>query len=86
MIPKAGEFYRHFKGGLYEVIGVATEEDCGYLYVFYKGADDKLWCRTIYNWRMIVTLKREDGTTSRVPRFERVEKMEEAESEQPVGS
>jgi hypothetical protein len=40
-----GQIYRHYKGGIYNVVGMAkhteTEEDL----VVYEGTDGKLWCR-----------------------------------------
>ena len=41
---KAG-WYRHFKGGEYQVIGVATQTETKELLVVYLDAEGQLWAR-----------------------------------------
>lgn len=38
--------YRHFKGGLYEVIGVATDTETEDPVVVYRSGDGRLWVRS----------------------------------------
>lgn len=37
--------YRHFKGSIYEVVGVALHSETKEPLVVYKGVDDQLWVR-----------------------------------------
>lgn len=46
MKVKAG-LYKHFKGGIYEVLGTSKHTETGEELVLYKGADDQLWSRPI---------------------------------------
>ncbi len=48
--PAAGETWRHYKGGLYEVVTLATDEESGLPVVVYRGADGKVWCRPLRVW------------------------------------
>ena len=61
--------YRHFKGNLYEVIGVARHSETEELLVVYRClyGDHSLWVRPLAMFRETVTV---DGRE--VPRFERV--------------
>lgn len=44
-------FYRHFKGGIYEVIGVASNTDSVTPMVVYKDIQEKkLWVRALSSW------------------------------------
>ena len=61
--------YRHFKGGEYEVVGVARHSETDDRYVVYRplyGAAD-LWVRPLAMFAETVT---HDGQA--VPRFERI--------------
>jgi hypothetical protein len=40
-----GGTYRHFKGGLYEVVGVARHSETEELLVLYKNSQGDLWVR-----------------------------------------
>ena len=44
---KAGEYYRHFKGGLYHVTGIARDADTEKPVVVYQAlyGDEELWVR-----------------------------------------
>lgn len=37
--------YRHYKGGVYEVLGCATHTETGEVLVVYTDEHSKLWCR-----------------------------------------
>jgi hypothetical protein len=61
--------YRHFKGGLYDVIGVATDAETGEDAVIYRGTLDDigaLWSRPLAMFQEAVEV---EGRT--VPRFTR---------------
>ncbi len=66
---KAGQLYRHYKGGSYEVVTLALKEDTLEFLVIYKSLDrgGTIWARTWSNWNEEV----EVGGRS-VPRFTRV--------------
>lgn len=56
--------YRHFKGGEYEVIGIAYHSETGEEMVVYKAlyGDGKTWVRPASMWNETVE---RDGKTSR---------------------
>lgn len=54
--PVPGELWRHFKGGTYRVVAVATEEDTGRALVVYESvADGTTWARALGRWMGWVT-------------------------------
>ena len=59
--------YRHFKGGMYQVVGVATNSETGEYMVVYRAlyGEKGLWVRPVSMWNE--TLEK-DGKT--VKRFE----------------
>ena len=59
--------YRHFKGNVYEVLGVASHSETGEEYVVYKAlyGEQKLWIRPKM---MFIEKIERDGVA--VPRFE----------------
>ena len=63
--PQCG-FYRHFKGGCYEVIGIAKHSETLEEMVVYRACYDEgtLWVRPIAMWNEEV-----DVLGERVPRF-----------------
>jgi hypothetical protein len=62
--PKAGERYRHYKGGEYEVVCSSIKEDTLEALVTYRSlARGTVWTRTLANWSEMV-----EG----VPRFARL--------------
>lgn len=64
-------FYRHYKGKLYEVVGVAAHTETLEPLVVYKPlyeSDVKLWVRP---YEMFINLIQIDGNT--IPRFEKVD-------------
>ena len=62
--------YRHFKGGMYEVIGIAKHSETLEALVVYRAlyGDNELWVRPASMWNETVT---RDGKT--VPRFTYIE-------------
>ena len=51
--------YRHFKGGLYEVVGVGKHSETLEELVAYKHfGEDKLWFRPISMWNELVDGKK----------------------------
>ncbi|MFA6005729.1 MAG: DUF1653 domain-containing protein [Patescibacteria group bacterium] len=63
-------FYKHFKGGLYEVVGTAKHSETLEEYVVYKHMDDgSLWIRPAAMF--LETIVR-DG--KKIKRFEKVSK------------
>ncbi|WP_374315903.1 DUF1653 domain-containing protein [Microbacterium sp.] len=69
MIPEPGT-YRHFKGGLYEVVGVARHSETEEQLVVYRplSGDSGLWVRPLAMWNEPVE---RDGYAG--PRFVRVD-------------
>ncbi|GAA0348138.1 hypothetical protein GCM10008931_44300 [Oceanobacillus oncorhynchi subsp. oncorhynchi] len=57
--------YKHYKGGIYNVIGTGIHTETEEKLVFYEGADGRLWARP---FEMFIELIEVDGKT--VPRFE----------------
>lgn len=68
--PRAGDAYRHYKGGLYDVVMVgADEDDPAMIRVGYRSRDygsDQF--RTLANWNETVEFE-----GRRLPRFELIE-------------
>lgn len=60
-------YYRHYKGGRYRVIGMATHESTGEVLVIYTG-DTGTWARSLDSFTSLVTIGGEQ-----VPRFAREE-------------
>ena len=62
--------YRHFKGGLYEVIGIAKHSETLEEFVVYKHADNgSIWLRPT---KMFLENVTRNGKT--IPRFKKIEK------------
>jgi hypothetical protein len=62
--------YRHYKGGLYEFLTAATDEETGDKVVVYQSVDTgKVWVRKfdVFYERVLI-----DHLKIRVPRFRRV--------------
>jgi hypothetical protein len=68
-LPVAGEFYRHFKGNLYQIIGVAKHSETLEPMVVYRAlyGDGGVWMRPAEMWNE--TIER-DGKN--FLRFERI--------------
>lgn len=74
--PRAGEIYRHYKGGLYVVTSrPLREDDLEPLVVYRSNARGTYWARTAVNFTEIVPDggRDKDGFPMGVPRFTRVE-------------
>ena len=56
-IPKPGDVWQHYKGGFYEVIGVATDVETQRQQVIYRSNDGRLFSRCLGRWSAVVTLK-----------------------------
>lgn len=68
--PGVGEVYRHYKGDLYKVVGLALHSDETWLVVYesmYEGAVSKLFTRPATQWREVV-----EWQDQKVERFTRV--------------
>lgn len=67
--------YHHFRGGFYEVLGVARHEANGRLYVVYRSAGDRhprMWIRPINRFVEVLEVRGQ-----KVPRFRLVEERTE---------
>ena len=69
-IPAAGEFYRHFKGNLYQIIGVAKHSETMEEMVVYRAlyGENGVWVRPAVMWNETIT---RDGKTFK--RFEKID-------------
>lgn len=65
--PMVGGTYRHYKGGLYTVVAIATNEGSKTRCVVYRGADGHVWVRPLSQWFEGVKLNTGDRAT--VTRF-----------------
>lgn len=66
--PRPGDRFRHYKGGEYEVVDSAIQENpLAHVVVYRNLAEGHLWVRPIDDWLATVQV---DGRA--VPRFERL--------------
>lgn len=58
-IPKKGEIYKHYKGDLYEVVGLAIHSNDDIWMVVYKplyeNADAEMFTRPLHEWDEEIT-------------------------------
>ncbi len=53
--PKAGEVWRHYKGGMYDIITIAVHEsELVPLVVYRSQSHGTVWARPVGNWLEIV--------------------------------
>lgn len=63
-----GEYWTHYKGGVYQLVSLGVKEDTGEPMIIYKSLKyGTVWVRTLDNWVEMVTLS--DG--SQVKRFKK---------------
>lgn len=67
LLPQPGEVWRHWKGGLYEVVCLAIDEALGRTMVVYAPvwSDEPVWVRTLFSWMQVVAI----GKDRSEPRF-----------------
>lgn len=61
--PPAGT-YRHFKGGIYALVGVGRHSETEEPHVIYRAADGRIWVRPLAMWSEVV-----EGPDGPTPRF-----------------
>lgn len=61
--PVTGDVFKHFKGNLYTILAVAHEADLGIDFVVHKGADGRVWTRSLSNF--LGTKELADGPVTR---------------------
>jgi hypothetical protein len=67
--PKRGEFYEHFKGGTYKIVGYALDTETQIELILYKSfKDNVVWARP--SGMFMETVER-DG--ERKPRFQKIQ-------------
>ena len=72
--PKTGEFYRHFKGNLYQVLGVAKHSETGEELVIYQALYDdyQLYARPLSSFMERLSSKGDPSLEGK-ERFQRIE-------------
>lgn len=72
-----GYQFRHFKGNLYEVVGIAIHSESAEPMVIYRSASDHnlMWCRPLDMFTSEVDHEKYPDVTQKM-RFERLEKFE----------
>jgi hypothetical protein len=52
--PKLDEYYRHYKGGVYNIVGVAMDEETGETRVIYKNWSGQMFDRLLTSFNKSV--------------------------------
>lgn len=65
--PMVGGHYRHYKGGLYVVVAIATNEGSKERVVVYRGSDGHVWARPLRQF--FAPVQRNAGDRATVTRF-----------------
>ena len=69
--PDINRLYKHYKGGKYEVISMATHSETGEAVVVYKSIHfGSVYVRPLSQWFELVTLSKENEPLKQVQRFE----------------
>ncbi len=69
---KAGQIYRHYKGGLYTIVAMAIMEDTlEPMVVYQSNLKGTISIRTLTNWREWVLLQSNGVGSHERPRFDR---------------
>lgn len=73
-LPRPGDFYRHFKGGLYQIISIARDSESGERLVVYQAlyGDFSVYARPLSNFCERLDPQKYPQTGGRL-RFERIE-------------
>lgn len=68
-----GRYYKHYKGGIYQVIDVAMHTEDNYPLVVYKSTNDNVWARPLDMFKDKVVFREESGCVVYKERFEQVD-------------
>jgi hypothetical protein len=70
--PLPGEIYKHYKGGTYEVITMATNTETQEAMVIYKSLNfGSIYARTLDIWNSKVFVEHKHGVSFETNRFEK---------------
>ena len=71
-LPTVGAVYKHYKGGLYRVLGIGKHTESKGDIVLYQSIDHgSFWARPLREWNDRIPIARQGAT---IPRFEKVDK------------
>ena len=57
VLPKAGDIWRHYRGGEYQIVGMGRLEATDEPAVFYRateGKDATTWARSLSDWQTVL--------------------------------
>ncbi len=67
------ETYKHYKGGIYNKLGIVTHSETLEEMVLYQSAKDgRKWVRPVNMWDELVTVE-----GKQIPRFQKIQECEE---------